>query len=396
MDSLARPSRRRVAAVLAAAVLAAAAFAAMSAPAPAAVNNLTQSANPVTGYADLHAHQFANLGFGGLLLWGEPFHENGIDWALPWSDFMPCGRGRGRGAERYAGRPDHVGQGIFSSATRVPAACPPGTGEGSDPPAPAWRSTATGGLGDLLNFALSGSIGHCVGGYPQFDGWPRWNNYTGQQMYCDWLEAARTRRAAADGDAGRQQRGAVRAVNRPRGFGCGDMPRRSTARSRPPRTSRATWTAATAAPGQGWFASRRSAPGARDHRRAASWRWSSASRTPSLFGCNEQVELHAAVRRRPSSTTTTTSASATSSRSTTPTTGSAGRRSTTTSSPSTTRSSPATGGTSGTAPRGGIDVPPRRAWTHQRLGSRLRRRFGRVDPIPATGRPLARTATPAG
>ena len=225
MDSLARPSRRRVAAVLAAAVLAAAAFAAMSAPAPAAVNNLTQSANPVTGYADLHAHQFANLGFGGLLLWGEPYHENGIDWALPWSDFMPAAEGEVVSPNGSPVGRITCGQGIFSIGyPNCPPQCPPGTGEGSDPPCRGVAIHGAGGLGDLLNFALSGSVGHAVGGYPEFDGYPRWNTYTGQQMYVDWLE--------------RSWRGGQRLmvmlavnneslcglVNRRASFGCGDMP----------------------------------------------------------------------------------------------------------------------------------------------------------------------------
>lgn len=39
------------------------------------------------------------------------------------------------------------------------------------------------GVGDFVNFALSGNLGHPVGGHPKFDGWPRWDNFTGQQMY---------------------------------------------------------------------------------------------------------------------------------------------------------------------------------------------------------------------
>ncbi len=29
--------------------------------------------------------------------------------------------------------------------------------------------------------------GHLVGGFPEFDGWPRWNICTHQAMYEDWL-----------------------------------------------------------------------------------------------------------------------------------------------------------------------------------------------------------------
>jgi microsomal dipeptidase-like Zn-dependent dipeptidase len=33
-------------------------------------------------------------------------------------------------------------------------------------------------------------VGHHVGGAPQFDGWPRWNSYTHQQVYVDWVHRA--------------------------------------------------------------------------------------------------------------------------------------------------------------------------------------------------------------
>ena len=193
-----------------------------SASADVPVNNLTQSANPVTGYADLHAHQFANLGFGGLLVWGEPFNENGISWALPWSDFMPSDEGEVvNGAGAPVGR---VPCGPLT-LTGCPPQCPPDTrpAPSLDPACMGVMIHGPGGAGDLLNLALSGSVGHLVGGYPQFDGWPRWNNYTGQQMYVDWLE--------------RSWRGGQRlmvmlavnnetlchVVNRRASFGCGDM-----------------------------------------------------------------------------------------------------------------------------------------------------------------------------
>lgn len=46
---------------------------------------------PVSGFADLHVHQFANLGFGGMLISGEPFTADGkIETALPHCDFIPA------------------------------------------------------------------------------------------------------------------------------------------------------------------------------------------------------------------------------------------------------------------------------------------------------------------
>lgn len=93
---------------------------------------------PIWGLADLHNHQFANLGFGGEMLWGAPYHTDGIERALAW-----CNGVHGLG-----------------------------------------------GLGDLVGAALGQGIGHAVGGYDQFDGWPRWNTYTHQQVYHEWLERA--------------------------------------------------------------------------------------------------------------------------------------------------------------------------------------------------------------
>lgn len=45
-----------------------------------------------------------------------------------------------------------------------------------------------GGVDDILKTVLNGGIGHPVGGYPQFDGYPDFNMATGQQVYVDWLE----------------------------------------------------------------------------------------------------------------------------------------------------------------------------------------------------------------
>jgi hypothetical protein len=53
-----------------------------------------QPEQAVGGFADLHTHQFANEGFGGLVLWGKPFDDSGdgnyandLARALPASDY---------------------------------------------------------------------------------------------------------------------------------------------------------------------------------------------------------------------------------------------------------------------------------------------------------------------
>jgi microsomal dipeptidase-like Zn-dependent dipeptidase len=99
---------------------------------------------PVIGFADLHTHQFANYAFGGKAFVGEAFGP--IERALPHCDTVP-------------GQPFNLVHG-------------------------------PGGTRDLLGQVLRGSLtpGHRVGGFPEFDGWPRWDNtYTHQSMYEDWV-----------------------------------------------------------------------------------------------------------------------------------------------------------------------------------------------------------------
>src|SRR3954462_12655402 len=98
---------------------------------------------PLRGFADIHNHQFAHLGFGGLEFFGLP--SGPIDQALPWCT------------------PVHE----------------------------------PGGVGDIIGTVLKwaykypdAGLGHKVGGYPQFDGWPSWDNITHQTVYVDWLHRA--------------------------------------------------------------------------------------------------------------------------------------------------------------------------------------------------------------
>lgn len=93
---------------------------------------------PVRGIADVHAHPFANLGFGGEFFQGATHHDAGIQEAMPW-----CTEAHGAG-----------------------------------------------GAFDLIGDAMTGSVGHLVGGFPQFDGWPRHDALNHQQMYWKWLKRA--------------------------------------------------------------------------------------------------------------------------------------------------------------------------------------------------------------
>jgi microsomal dipeptidase-like Zn-dependent dipeptidase len=94
------------------------------------------------GFADLHNHQFAHLGFGGLAFWGMPYGDptSALAWCTP--------------AHGLGGATDFIGMAI--------------------------KAASGGGL----------ALGHLVGGYPEFDGWPRWDSFTHQAVYEDWLYRA--------------------------------------------------------------------------------------------------------------------------------------------------------------------------------------------------------------
>ncbi len=111
------------------------------------VRHVNRSSPPaIRGFADLHTHQFANLAFGGKAFVGNAFGP--IEVALPHCDYV-----------------------------------------GGD-----WLNWVhgPGGIRDLLGQAVAMDLlpGHRVGGFPEFDGWPRWDSYTHQTMYEDWLHRA--------------------------------------------------------------------------------------------------------------------------------------------------------------------------------------------------------------
>lgn len=100
---------------------------------------------PVWGLADVHAHPVSHLAFGGRLLWGRP--DGAIQEALRW-----CTDGHGPG----------------------------GTG----------LASGLGIIGALTVSFIEGGPGHLVGGYPEFDGWPRFTSMIHQKMYVEWVRRA--------------------------------------------------------------------------------------------------------------------------------------------------------------------------------------------------------------
>jgi microsomal dipeptidase-like Zn-dependent dipeptidase len=95
---------------------------------------------PSMGFADLHNHQFAYLGFGGRAFVGSAFGE--ISDAL-------------------------------ESCTLVHG--PLG---------------ALDLLGNIVSFVYETGLGHWTDGYPHFTGWPHWKSLTHQAVYEDWLKRA--------------------------------------------------------------------------------------------------------------------------------------------------------------------------------------------------------------
>jgi len=97
------------------------------------------------GFADLHMHQFANLAFGGKVLWGEPSGS-------PVEALRPCREIHGpHGISDWVG---NVGRVMFTGA----------------------RWTAL--------------LGHASGGYPDFRGWPTWDDFTHQAVHKQFLKRA--------------------------------------------------------------------------------------------------------------------------------------------------------------------------------------------------------------
>jgi microsomal dipeptidase-like Zn-dependent dipeptidase len=110
---------------------------------------------PVWGFADLHAHPMASLAFGGVPFWGQP--DGPIESAL--SDCTPSHGLAGTGLS-----PSRGGGNLLMAFFEE-------TGYRAGP------------LGWLYP-------GHHVGGFPDFDGWPKFTTIIHQQMYIDWIKRA--------------------------------------------------------------------------------------------------------------------------------------------------------------------------------------------------------------
>jgi len=106
------------------------------------------SQDPWEGYADIHVHQTANLGFGGSIIWGD-------SWGPPQIALrrIPANMRRGHDATEVA---THL-----NSIVNVP------------------KTLINGFLFDLFR--------HGEEGYPSFSSWPSTGIWTHQQVYEDWL-----------------------------------------------------------------------------------------------------------------------------------------------------------------------------------------------------------------
>ena len=132
---------------------------------------------PIFGFADFHNHQFSNLGFAKNLIWGDAFSLTGsIFDALPTCEDVhgPGGTLDLIGNIRTA--PPH---GIAIPAIIV---IPPMVFQVPNSP-------------PLITPPIPFStFGHFTGGTDQrsheFEGWPRWNSITHQQVYYEWLRRA--------------------------------------------------------------------------------------------------------------------------------------------------------------------------------------------------------------
>lgn len=144
-------------------------------------------AAPVRGYADLHLHMFANLGFGGVTVWGDAFDKRG-------------GIGQALRGDNYAQRTadyvlnGHIRQGINNDVVPIDLF---------------RKQQLVHGDFHANDIIGAGNYQQCCFGLPglpslsntgvqwdenlienNFVGWPKWNSVTHQQAYYGWLNRA--------------------------------------------------------------------------------------------------------------------------------------------------------------------------------------------------------------
>ena len=150
-----------------------------SGPAIPSYGLAAQISEPIRGFADLHVHQFANLGFGGVLVQGSPISTRGdIDQALRRCDFL------------LVGDRDPLSQELLFVVDQfgLPAATIPTAP--FFPFTPSWPIHGAFGVENWVETSLGGGVGHNVHGFQSFEGWPSWHTHTHQQAFIDWVHRA--------------------------------------------------------------------------------------------------------------------------------------------------------------------------------------------------------------
>jgi microsomal dipeptidase-like Zn-dependent dipeptidase len=157
---------------------------------------------PIVGFADTHVHQFANLAFGGLEVWGSPVDpsldpnaflgspDDARRRALPNSDYIFVSNSEVDGYVSVADVPVRNTP-LATSCDNGSCwpQCPAGSGVQGNA---CWKVTIHGDNGgaDLLAYAVEEVDHHGILGFPDMDGWPAWNIVTAQQVYWEWLKRA--------------------------------------------------------------------------------------------------------------------------------------------------------------------------------------------------------------
>ena len=107
-----------------------------------------QQTQDLEGYADLHVHQMANLGFGGSIVWGEAFGPKKIALRK-----IPANMRRGHDAAEIATHGNNFHRYV----------------------------------GTIVNAFIGDLVTHGEEGYPSFSSWPNTELWMHQQVYEKWL-----------------------------------------------------------------------------------------------------------------------------------------------------------------------------------------------------------------